>query len=102
MSIYNFAGTTDVIGDVVGYYTEPGVSMPGGGVFHAMAPQRFLDTRPEADNATLSDGQTVFTQITGRAGIPGRRGRSRGQRHGHQHDCARLPDRLPSTPCRSR
>ena len=35
-----------------------------------MAPQRFLDTRPEADHATMSDGQTVFTQVAGRAGIP--------------------------------
>jgi hypothetical protein len=71
VSIFNFAGNTDVIGDVVGYYTEPGVSVPGGGLFQAMAPQRFLDTRPEADHTTLSDGQTVFTQITGRAGILG-------------------------------
>jgi hypothetical protein len=71
VSIYNFAGNTDVIGDVVGYYTKPGVSVAGGGVFHAMAPQRFLDTRPGVDNATMADGQTVFTQITGRGGIPG-------------------------------
>jgi hypothetical protein len=70
VSIFNFDGSTDVIGDVVGYYTAPGVSV-GGGLFHAMAPQRFLDTRPEADHATMGDGQTVFTQITGRAGIPG-------------------------------
>ena len=69
VSIFNFDGNTDVIGDVVGYYTAPGVSV-GGGLFHAMAPQRFLDTRPEADHATMADGQTVFTQITGRAGIP--------------------------------
>jgi hypothetical protein len=71
VSIYNYDGNTDVIGDVVGYYTAPGVSVPNGGLFHAMAPERFLDTRPEFDHATLSDGQTVSTQITGRAGIPG-------------------------------
>jgi hypothetical protein len=69
VSIFNFDGNTDVIGDVVGYYTLPGVTA-GGGLFHAMAPQRFLDTRPEADHSTMADGQTVFTQITGRAGIP--------------------------------
>ncbi|HKA02775.1 MAG TPA: hypothetical protein VKD67_00555, partial [Acidimicrobiales bacterium] len=34
-------------------------------------PQRFLDTRPGSDNSTMSDGQTVVTQITGRSGIPG-------------------------------
>jgi hypothetical protein len=71
VSVFNFAGTTDVIGDVVGYYTSPGVSVAGGGLFHAMAPQRFLDTRPGFDKATMSDGQTVLTQITGRSGIPG-------------------------------
>jgi hypothetical protein len=69
VSIFNFDGNTDVIGDVVGYYTLPGVTA-GGGVFHAMAPQRFLDTRPEADHATMADAQTVLTQITGRGGIP--------------------------------
>jgi hypothetical protein len=71
VSIFNFDGNTDVIGDVVGYYTAPGVSVPGGGLFHAMAPERFLDTRPEFDHATMSDGQTVFTQIAGRSSIPG-------------------------------
>jgi hypothetical protein len=71
VSIFNFAGNTDVIGDVVGYYTAPAVSVPGGGLFQAMAPQRFLDTRPQFDNATMADGRTVLAQITGRAGIPG-------------------------------
>ena len=45
VSIYNFDGNTDVLGDVVGYYTAPGVTATGGGLFHAMAPSRFLDTR---------------------------------------------------------
>jgi len=71
VSIFNFAGNTDVIGDVVGYYTAPGVSVPGGGLFQAMAPQRFFDTRPQFDNATMADRQTRSAQITGRAGIPG-------------------------------
>ena len=71
MSIYNFDGNTDVLADVVGYYTGPGVTVPGGGLFHAMAPLRFLDTRPEAGNKTLQDGGIVTTPITGIAGIPG-------------------------------
>jgi hypothetical protein len=71
VSIFNFDGNADVVGDVVGYYTLPGVTMPGGGLFHAMAPQRFLDTRPEAEHKTMANGQTVSTQITGRGGIPG-------------------------------
>ena len=70
VSIYNFDGNTDVIADVVGYYTAAGVTVPGGGLFHAMSPLRFLDTRPEADNKTLEDGGTVTTPIVGLAGIP--------------------------------
>jgi hypothetical protein len=70
VSIFNFDGNTDVIADVVGYYTAPGVTVAGGGLFHAMSPLRFLDTRPEADNKTLDDGGTVTSQIVGVAGIP--------------------------------
>jgi hypothetical protein len=72
ISIFNFAGDTDVVADVVGYYTAPGVSVVGGGLFHAMSPVRFLDTRPEAANLTLKDGGAVTTQISGatQAGIP--------------------------------
>jgi hypothetical protein len=37
-----------------------------------MSPTRFLDTRPEAANLTLKDGEAVATQISGstQAGIP--------------------------------
>src|SRR5207248_2785297 len=45
ISVYNFAGNTHVIADVVGYYTSSGVAA-GGGLFHSMAPIRFIDTRP--------------------------------------------------------
>jgi hypothetical protein len=43
--------------------------VPGGGLFHAMSPSRFLDTRPEAANRTLQDGGIVASQITGVSGI---------------------------------
>jgi hypothetical protein len=68
VSIYNLAGNTDVLADVVGYYTAPGVSVAGGGVFHAMAPNRFLDTR-KTGNPVGPDG-TAALQVTGREGIP--------------------------------
>ncbi len=70
VSIYNFDGTTDVLADVVGYYTAQGVTVPGGGLFHAMSPVRFLDTRPEVANKTLADGGTVTQPIIG-VSIPG-------------------------------
>ncbi len=72
ISIYNFAGSTDVLADVVGYYSSPGTpDVPGGGYFHPLSPSRFLDTRAQAGK-TLSDGGTVTVPIAGNAaaGIP--------------------------------
>jgi hypothetical protein len=68
VSIYNFAGNTDALADVVGYYTAPGVTVPGGGVFHAMAPNRFLDTRQTG--GTLRADGTLSLGIIGKQGIP--------------------------------
>jgi hypothetical protein len=73
ISIYNFAGSTDVLADVVGYYSAPGTpDVAGGGYFHPLSPDRFLDTRPEADDLTLSNGDAVTVQIAGdkATGIP--------------------------------
>lgn len=44
ISIANSSGSTDLIADLVGYYA-PG---PSGARFHAMAPTRVLDSRPES------------------------------------------------------
>jgi hypothetical protein len=69
VSVYNFAGNAHVLADVVGYYTASGVSA-GGGLFHAMVPNRFVDTRPEANNLTLTTGGVLRVQIRGVKGIP--------------------------------
>jgi hypothetical protein len=68
VSIYNYDGNTDVLADVVGYYTAAGAPSGVGGLFHAMAPNRFLDTR--LTGATLGGGASATLQITGRQGIP--------------------------------
>ncbi len=68
VSIYNFDGSTDVLGDVVGYFTAPGVSVPGGGLFHAMAPNRFLDTRQSNSAPRRQRGRRAPDHR--RAGIP--------------------------------
>jgi hypothetical protein len=72
VSIYNFDGNTDVVADVVGYYTKPGVTVTGGGLFHAMAPDRFLDTRDGtgAPQAPVGPGGTLHLQISNRAPVP--------------------------------
>ncbi len=93
VSIYNFDGNTDVLGDVVGYYTAPGVTAMGGGLFHAMAPSRFLDTRntPPA----LGPGVTGTLTVAGCQGRSGRRRRRGHECDGHQHDGRRVPDGVP-------
>ncbi len=40
VSVYNYLGSTEVIADVVGYYTSV-----GGAGFHPIAPTRILDSR---------------------------------------------------------
>jgi hypothetical protein len=72
VSIYNFDGSTDVIADVVGYYTAQNVTVPGGGLFHAMAPSRFLDTRAGigAPQSPVAAGGTLHLQISGRSPVP--------------------------------
>jgi hypothetical protein len=68
VSIYNFDGTTDVLADVVGYYTASGVTVAGGGLFHAMSPVRFLDTRQTG--GTLGTDITTTLAVSGVHGVP--------------------------------
>jgi hypothetical protein len=73
VSIYNFAGSTDVIADVVGWYTAPGVSVPGGSTFHPLAPSRILDTRngTGTDKLPLGPGQFLSLEALNKGGVPG-------------------------------
>lgn len=68
VSLYNDAGTTHVLADVVGWYSE---SDGAGSVYGTLSPSRILDTRfgegaPEAVGA----GATLSLQVTGRGGVP--------------------------------
>jgi HYDIN/CFA65/VesB family protein len=72
VSVYNAAGTTDVIFDVAGY-VSPEVDTPGpDGFFNPMSPARVLDTRNAtgAPKARIAAGQKVDVQLTGTPGIP--------------------------------
>ncbi|MER5637599.1 right-handed parallel beta-helix repeat-containing protein [Kitasatospora sp. NPDC002227] len=60
--IDNFAGTTDVVVDVMGYYQAD-----AGSRFDAVAPSRLLDTRKSA--AVGPDASTSI-QVRGAAGVP--------------------------------
>ncbi|MER5637602.1 PKD domain-containing protein [Kitasatospora sp. NPDC002227] len=62
VTIENFAGTTDVVVDVMGYY-----QLGSGSRFDAVAPARLLDTRKSA--AVGPDASTSI-QVRGAAGVP--------------------------------
>jgi hypothetical protein len=63
VSIYNYLGNTEIVVDVVGYYSATG------GTFTPTAPKRIIDSR-EGSGVPLSANATRDVQITGVQGIP--------------------------------
>src|SRR5262249_2029699 len=80
VDIYNFAGNTHVIFDVVGYFpntsgataTELSADATSGGEFVPVAPARILDTRAGvgASQAPLGAGGQLDLQVTGAGQVP--------------------------------
>jgi len=67
ISFYNSQGDTDLVVDVVGYFTD-GTSTPSdAGLFHPLDPVRLLDTRSDA--GTLGPGSYLTEQFAGIEGI---------------------------------
>jgi hypothetical protein len=66
VSIFNSAGTTHVVADVVGYFSA------GGGRFVPMSPQRIVDSRYGIGGVPpgLNAGQTVAVDVAGVGGVP--------------------------------
>ena len=69
IALFNFDGTTELVVDVTGYMLPP--NRRGAG-FVSLPPDRLLDTRIGlgAPRATVSSGNHVEVQVTGRAGVP--------------------------------
>ncbi|HJV08345.1 MAG TPA: hypothetical protein VJ653_01645, partial [Acidimicrobiales bacterium] len=65
VSLYNFAGTTNVVIDVAGWYDD-GTSPTGAG-YHPVTPSRILDTRSGLPVNSLA---STDVQGAGRGGIP--------------------------------
>ncbi len=71
ISIYNYAGTVDVIVDVLGWY-------PTGGQYTGLTPARLADTRPgyptidgqHAGSGPIGPGATLDVTVTGRGNVP--------------------------------
>jgi hypothetical protein len=72
VSVYNAAGSTDVIFDVAGYVATPTVSPPPAGLYNPVVPNRVLDTRSGlgTPKAQLCAGQYISVRITGTPSIP--------------------------------
>jgi hypothetical protein len=79
VTIYNFSGTTQVLFDVVGYFTDttvPGFTLKAqaddGGRFVPLSPARVLDTRSGlgAPMTPLGPNGQLTLQIAGRGGVP--------------------------------
>jgi hypothetical protein len=71
VTIFNLAGSADVVVDVGGWYTD--ASLAGvGGTYTPLNPARILDTRTGAGGVTgpLAGGTSVDVQVTGQAGVP--------------------------------
>lgn len=71
VTIYNGGGSSDVIVDVSGWYTDASVTGTLG-AFVPLIPARILDTRDGTGGipGPLGTGGTVEVQITGRGGVP--------------------------------
>jgi hypothetical protein len=72
VSIFNAAGSVDVIFDVAGYIATPTATPPSAGLYNPIVPNRVLDTRngTGAPKAQVCAGQTISVQITGTPNIP--------------------------------
>ena len=71
VQLYNDAGATHVILDVVGYYADPTGNL--GSRFHGVTPSRLFDTRIGSGGvpkASLTSGQNLKFKVTGKGGVP--------------------------------
>jgi YVTN family beta-propeller protein len=72
VSVFNPAGSVDVVVDVEGYAAPAATA--GTGLYNPLAPARITDTRPSSGfpNAgkTLGPGQSLDVQVTGAGGVP--------------------------------
>lgn len=69
LSLYNFSGNTDVVVDVVGYFSDSTASPTAGALFTPVNPGHVVDTR-EPGAAPLGASQSRAVQVGNVAGIP--------------------------------
>jgi hypothetical protein len=71
VSIYNAAGSTDVVADLEGYFGPAASGSSTSGQFEPVAPTRVLDTRTSLGGhlGPLRQGETASLQVTGAQGV---------------------------------
>ena len=71
ITVFNSAGSSDVVVDVGGWYTDASVAGTAG-VYTPLAPARILDTRDGTGGVVgpVAGGTTADVQVTGRGGVP--------------------------------
>ena len=73
VTVFNPAGSTDVIFDVAGYVATPAEPPGADGLFTPVVPKRVLDTRDgtgEVSNRPVGPGQTISIRVAGTPNIP--------------------------------
>lgn len=71
ISVFNSSGNTDVVVDVVGYFTDANSAANSGGLYTPVAPSRPLDTRTVNGGAgPLAPGESRALQVTGTSSVP--------------------------------
>jgi hypothetical protein len=68
VTIYNLAGTVDVIVDVAGWFSDPAAATGDEGRYTPLVPSRLLDTRN--GGVPLGPDGSLELQVAGRAGVP--------------------------------
>jgi hypothetical protein len=68
VDFFDFAGHTDVVADVAGWFTD-GTTSATGSLFVGVPPARILDTR--TTNSPVGPNASVLLPVAGQGGVPG-------------------------------
>lgn len=71
VTLYNAAGTSDLIADVSGWYSDASAASPGSGLFTGLSPTRTLDTRDGTGGirGAVRAG-SIALSVAGQRGVP--------------------------------
>src|SRR5207244_12877648 len=68
VSLFNAAGSVDLVADVNGWFTDGTTSNAAGDVFTGTSPNRIMDTR--LGGAPAGPGSTIHMNVLGQGGVP--------------------------------